>query len=1077
MAVAHVNSNSVITASGASAVSGAMTVNTGTDLCAIARLACGNSNTLPTQSTATYNSVSMTACGTPDNMQSGGIGGAVMAWYLAAPATGSNTLSLNIGGGNQATIYADLSAFSGVDQTTPISGYQRRNDLSSSSTAALTITSTANSITTTCATDASGSNTVSSTSQTSVNLNNSGSTCFGSDRAAGASTVTHTWTFGGASTAKLMIGFSVDAAPTATADQEGFRFRNDDGSETSATWAASQDTDKTAPLATNLRLRMLVNATLDLASAAFTLRYQKNGAGGYVAVPVGATVPEVYGTVTFGAIGTGANGTTTVAPSYPTGITAGQYLVCVVTSGGTGSPTPSTPSGWTLLATGASTDGTFGIDTGPRRVTVFGKEAVGTESGTLTVSITSGDTCRGTISRFTKSGSGTWTIQAQGGDDSTSGTGFSATLASMNWNTGDAVLVAVGQRVDTVTQSAQSLTASGVTFGTRTNRASTAVTTGNDHRHVVDTFAAISGTSNVNAAPTWAYTGSAATSGGVVIVRLREYTAAVTNEVYVATSANITAGGEATTAQLTAPSGKSTSDFVTGRMWDNENGSDSIDITTDDYTELEWCLQAQSPAANGDYFDFRVYSGSSALDTYTVTPRWTLGSGGAYSLALAQGTYTLTGQAVAMRAARKMAPVQGSYSLTGQAVTLTYGAGAKVIGIGQGTYSLTGQAVALRVARTLAAGQGSYTLTGQSVGTKYGRKMAAAQGSYSLTGQTVGLKGGRKIAIGTGTYALTGQNVTLTYGATAASIAIGQGTYTLSGQAVAVRAARGMALAQGAYSLTGQAAGLKYGRVLAAGQGSYSLTGKAIALRGGRRLALTQGSYSLTGQAATPRAARKLAIGFGTYSATGYDVSLTYSGAGDKSIAIGAGSYALTGQVVGLRAARKLAAAAGSYALTGQAVAFRGGRKVAAAQGSYSLTGQNLGFARTRVLAAAPGAYSLAGQSVAVQAARRVTMAAGGYTLTGQALGLLLVRRLAMGSGTYSLAGQSAGVRAARRLAAAAGSYSLAGQATAFFYSGTATPISTFRTYIVRREDRVYVVAAENRTYGVRAENRTWGIT
>lgn len=894
-----------------------------------------------------------------------------------------------------------------------------------------------------------------------------------------------------------IAGFRLVTGGAATADQEGFRFRNDDGSETSATWAASQDTDKTAPLSANLRLRLLIDGTNDLASAAYTLRYQKNGSGGYVAVPVGATVPEVYGTATYGAIGTGANGSTTVAPTYPTGITAGQYLVLVVTSGSTGDATPATPSGWTFLATGASTDGTYGVDAGPRRVTAFGKEATGSESGTVTVSITGGGTCRGTITRFTKAGSGSWVIEAQGANDSTSGTGVSMTFASMNFNTGDAVLVATGQRVDSATQASQSLTASGVTFGTRTNRAATAVTTGNDHRHTVDTFAAISSTSDVDAAPTWAYTASADASAGGVIVRLREYTAAIVNEVYVATSANVTAGGEATTAQLSAPSGKSTSDFVTGRMWDNENGTDSIDITADDYTELEWCLQAQSPAVNTDYFDFRVYAGGSALASYTVTPRWTLGTGGAYSLALAQGTYTLTGQAVATRAARKMAAAQGSYSLTGQAVTLTYGAAAKVIGIGQGTYSLTGQAVALRVARTLAAAQGSYALTGQAVGTKYGRKMAAAQGAYALTGQTVGLKGGRKIAIGqgtyaftgsnaladyaitigSGTYALTGQNVTLTYGATAASIAIGQGTYTLSGQAVAVRAARRLALAQGTYSLTGQAAGLKYGRKLAAGQGSYSLTGQTVAFRGARRLALAQGAYALTGQAVAMRTARKLAAGSGTYSATGYDVSLTYSGAGDKTIAIGAGSYALTGQVVGLRAARKLAAAFGSYAVTGQAIGLRGGRKVATAQGSYSLTGQAVGFARTRVLAAAAGAYSLSGQVVGVRSARRVSISAGGYTLTGQALGLSVVHRLALAWGTYSLAGQSAGLRATRRLAAASGSYSLAGQATAFFYSGTATPISTFRTYIVRREDRVLVVAAENRTYGVRAELRTWGIT
>ena len=48
--------------------------------------------------------------------------------------------------------------------------------------------------------------------------------------------------------------------------------------------------------------------------------------------------------------------------------------------------------------------------------------------------------------------------------------------------------------------------------------------------------------------------------------------------VYIAPSANITSGGEATTAQLTAPAGKTTADFSVGRMWDDENGTDSVDI-------------------------------------------------------------------------------------------------------------------------------------------------------------------------------------------------------------------------------------------------------------------------------------------------------------------------------------------------------------------------------------------------------------------------------------------------------------------------------------------------------------------
>lgn len=225
-------------------------------------------------------------------------------------------------------------------------------------------------------------------------------------------------------------------------------------------------------------------------------------------------------TVSFGSIGTGANGGATLSVPIPAG-SEGDYLTLHVTSGATSSATPSTPDGWTLLATGASTDGTFGGDTGPRRATVFGREADGTEAGNLPVTITGGNTCRGTIIRWPKSQpTYIWDVQGEGADDSTSGTGVSAATASINWATGDHAVVTVGQRVDSATQSAQALSASGTTFGTLTNRASVAVTTGNDHRHVIDSAPVTTG--GGAAATTWAYTASAAVSAGVAIVRLRE---------------------------------------------------------------------------------------------------------------------------------------------------------------------------------------------------------------------------------------------------------------------------------------------------------------------------------------------------------------------------------------------------------------------------------------------------------------------------------------------------------------------------------------------------------------------------
>jgi hypothetical protein len=75
---------------------------------------------------------------------------------------------------------------------------------------------------------------------------------------------------------------------SATIEQEGFRFRNDDGSESAATWKANQDTNITLAANTAFRLRELLNATGDPASisAQLEVRYKPSGGafGSYVKV-------------------------------------------------------------------------------------------------------------------------------------------------------------------------------------------------------------------------------------------------------------------------------------------------------------------------------------------------------------------------------------------------------------------------------------------------------------------------------------------------------------------------------------------------------------------------------------------------------------------------------------------------------------------------------------------------------------------------------------------------------------------------------------------------------------------------
>ena len=68
-------------------------------------------------------------------------------------------------------------------------------------------------------------------------------------------------------------------ANAGTVDQEGFRWRADDGSQTTATWLAAQDTDIIRPVSTNTRIRFLLNSTLDRGAEGYQLEYREVGSG------------------------------------------------------------------------------------------------------------------------------------------------------------------------------------------------------------------------------------------------------------------------------------------------------------------------------------------------------------------------------------------------------------------------------------------------------------------------------------------------------------------------------------------------------------------------------------------------------------------------------------------------------------------------------------------------------------------------------------------------------------------------------------------------------------------------------
>ncbi len=407
--------------------------------------------------------------------------------------------------------------------------------------------------------------------------------------------------------------FEVGDLTSATFEQEGFRFGEDDGNEAAHTWTDAQDTNIITAANTAKLLRMLVNTSADTASSAFTLRQQKNGSGGYTAVGVGAT--SVGTTPLIEAADSTESGSNTASTSWalstPNASTGDLLIFCLSWDDSTDTTDVTEPAGKaseTLLEVNATPATDAGTET---RCKVW-------------YCIAAGSWTAGTIT-FTPSASEQWTgacIRVPAGEfDATTPIGASDTEGSTvdGTNVQHGAFTAgasdgggklcIWTSADTDPQTV----AANYTQVCNTDRG--AVSGGFFHRNaaVTNSESIGAGTVSTIASDSWCSV--------AFVVRAP----IVTNDVYVETSGNITAGGEATTARLNAPSGKTTSDFVTGRRWDNENGSDSTDITTDDYSEFEWSLKVRSGLSGGDYFDFRVYAGSNALDTYTLTPRWTIG--------------------------------------------------------------------------------------------------------------------------------------------------------------------------------------------------------------------------------------------------------------------------------------------------------------------------------------------------------------------------------------------------------------------------------------------------------------------
>lgn len=294
--------------------------------------------------------------------------------------------------------------------------------------------------------------------------------------------------------------------------------------------------------------------------------------------------------------------------------------------------------------------------------------------------------------------------------------------------------------------------------------------------------------------------------------------------------------------------------------------------------------------------------------------KWFLGvsGGNAYTLTASAGSFSLSGQAATLKAARTLTCSAGSFALSGQPAGLAVG---RKVSAAAGAYTLSGQPSGLTVARRLTADAGSFTLSGQSAGLLKGRTLACSAGSFTLSGQVAGLAATRSVPAGAGSFSLSGQAAGLITGR---GLAAGAGAFTVSGQGAGLAAARRLGVASGPFTLSGQGAGLDYSgaaKVVTAGAGAFSLSGQAAALRATRTLACSAGSFALTGQSAGLRRTLILPSGVGTFTLSGQAAGF----ARGFGLVAAVGAFALSGLAAALRVARALPSALGDFLLTGRA--------------------------------------------------------------------------------------------------------------------------------------------------------------
>jgi hypothetical protein len=229
--------------------------------------------------------------------------------------------------------------------------------------------------------------------------------------------------------------------------------------------------------------------------------------------------------IALASIGATSDGTTSLSTDYPASISAGNLLLHFVASKFNDS-SHSTPGSFTLLDTETAGVGAeFGSDSGTIVASLFSLIASGSESGSVSTTVTNGNSSQGFIARLTRSGGSGFLLASTTARWVTDNTQTIAVTFddAIDFAPGDYVAAFVGLNTNSPTGlGSLSFTASGITFGTAAQQRWTSTGTGGDSSVAMVDAIVSSGTGSVVPSFSALKATSAQGEGPVILVRLRE---------------------------------------------------------------------------------------------------------------------------------------------------------------------------------------------------------------------------------------------------------------------------------------------------------------------------------------------------------------------------------------------------------------------------------------------------------------------------------------------------------------------------------------------------------------------------